>query len=99
MLRTFALAEKCIHVCERLGDAARAGKHNHRNRRLAALHLPHHFCPHPPSEQMVGHDKINRIATKEAQRLVYPGSTEDGVSGMLQNELAEVKPGMFIVNS
>jgi hypothetical protein len=31
--------------------------------------------------------------------LVYTRRAEDSVSGMLQNELAEVTPGMFVVNS
>jgi hypothetical protein len=47
---------------------------------------------------VVGYDEINGMGTEELQGFIYAGSAEDGVSGVLQDELAEVKPGTFIIN-
>jgi hypothetical protein len=84
---------------KRLGYAAGAGEQNDRDRRLFTLHLPGHIDAGLTAEKMVGHDQINRIASKKLEGFIYSGGAENCVSRMLEDELAKIKTGAFIIYS
>jgi hypothetical protein len=47
---------------------------------------------------MIGHNNVNRICAKEGERFIDSRGTEHGVARMLENQLAEVKSGTFVVD-
>jgi hypothetical protein len=47
---------------------------------------------------MVRDHDVHRIAAEQLHGLVCAGCAQDGITGMFQDELAEVETGFFIVH-
>ena len=99
LLGAFVFTEKGVHIYERFRNTGGSGQQEHGNGRLVALYLARHFGSDLPTQKMIRDYEINRILTEQFQRLINAGGAKNRVACVFQDELAVVKPGMFVVNS